>query len=364
MNTMGIVAIIFILVLAFSVVGFSVGFGGKDKDNGDNTKQVVNDTPAQTQAIYTAEILGTVKELPTIPGMYKMIAYTNESDITKIDNSIKSISGVSNLGSQFKMNPDVNISTYIYIADVVGYDLNDLQFRETVLSNSFFIAGSQIFPYAKVEFSPKVSFVSKDLNITKEYEFGNPEVLVLANANTQQGDTIKFQMNALFVGETFSKSENYEISNESASPKAYNFLEKGKFMQDYFAVSLPSQIDENKFTFLKQEFDFNYFVQSGNTILQFANDVDLEKVLEEIKSQDFLKDFNLTDGNVESQRVGTTYLDYAVLMDKNIGYKNNVPTSLDYEVYKIIPKQIEFRFTAYVSKDKILGIYAEPVSGS
>ncbi len=362
MNTMGIVAIIFILVLVFSVVGFTIGFDG-DENEGD-TEQVINDTPAQTQIIYTAEITGVVKELPTIPGMYKIMAYTNESDISKIDNSIKSISGVSNLGSKFAMNQDANVSTYIYVADVVGYDLKDVQFRETVLSNSFFLENSQVFPYSKVTFSSKVSFFNKDLNITKEYEFGNPEVLVLANANTQQGDTIKFQMNALFIGEVYSKSENYELSNESASPKAYNFLESGKFVQDYFAVSLPTPIDENKFSFLKPEFDFNYGVQSGNTVLQFSNSVEPEKVLQKVKDQEFLKDFNLNDEDVLGLRVGTTYLDYAVLIDKNIEYKSDVPASLDYENYKTIPDTIEFRFTAYVSKDKILGIYAEPVSGS
>ncbi len=367
METMGIVAIVFILVLVFSVVGFTIGFGDKQ----DNTEQVVDNAPTQTQVIYVAEITGTVKELPTTPGMYKIMGYTNESSIDKIDFEIKSISGVSNLSSKFAMNQDANASTYIYVADVVGYDLNYHFFKETVLNKPFFVQGSQVFPYSKVTFSSKVSFFNKDLNITKEYEFGNPQALVLANADTLQGDTIKFQMNALFIGEAYSKSENYELSNETSSPKAYSFLGSGKFTQDNFIIELPSQIDENQFAFLKPEFDFNYVPQSGNTILKFENNIDAEKVLQKIKVQEFLKDFNLIDANVFGFRIGTTYLDYVKFMDKNIEYKSNVQVvensssqGLSFENYKTIPENMEFRFTAYVSRDSVLGIYAEPVSGS
>jgi len=348
-----------LVIVLFLMSTFSVLLYTASSDNVDDSNGEVIDPTANLAIVYTAELDGTVLEMP-VASSYRLMTYTNETDVDKIDLSIRDINNVYNVAGSLTMNKDTNsiIASYIYIADIVGTELGYEFLLSELKQNPNFISEQlNLFPYAKVQYDSLVTFKNKDLNKTIQYDLGGNEIIVLVESETYVNDSLKFAINAQFKGNSLAGYGAYQLQNLSASPKAINSLYKAKFTNEIYAISFDGNVPLDAFKDLNtNKLDYNYDFSYGTTYLTIGKDSDLTKYINLLNNVS--EDYNTKQTNIA---YGTIFVDTISYMDKNYDVNRLVNTYLDYDVYSDLKTDLEYNVTAYLVRDKITSVSASPI---
>lgn len=351
-----VLVIIIFLASTFSVLLYA---NNGDTTN-DTTTKTIDDPTTNLPVVYTANLNGKVVEVPS-SSSFRFMAYTNESQVNLIDSSIKDLNNIYNVASTMQINPDTNKvnATYVYIADIVGSNVDYNYLFSSLEANNYFENDLALYPYAKLDYNSFVTFENKDLNTTKVYDIGGNQIIVLVDPNTFVNDEISFTIQAQFIGDTLGNYQAYEQQNLSTSPKAINSIYKGQFVKTVYDLSIDANIPESKFAFLKDKaLDFNYYGNIGKVDLEVDKDKDLSKYLSELKTLE--KDYNFkTVVNV----IGFVFIDTINYMDKNYLLDQNVTVGLDYNTYVNMTEDLQYNVTAYLIRDEVVGANATPIVG-
>jgi len=345
-----ILVIVLFMLSMFSVILYS-------NNTDDVTETTTLQDPTENLPIqYSANLIGKVVEIPAVDS-YRLIGYTNESVINDIDLSIRDLDNVYNVTSTIVFNNDTNAvnKSYIYMADVQGQDINYDVFYSSVQDNNFLV-NSVIYPYAKIDSNSFVEFVNKDLNLTKAYDLGSNEYIVLVEPNTLLDDVIEFTLQAKFSGDSFAGYGAYMVNNVSASPKLINSIYNGEFTLDFYDISFDANIPESDFNYLKEmNLDFNYY-SYDSTDLIINKESNLSEYFNSLKKIE--EDYNILP-NVFVY--GNVYVDSIQYLDMNYEYNNLVNAVMDYNKYEP-NKNYDFTLSAYLVRDEIVSANAQYIN--
>jgi len=349
-----ILVIVLFLASTFSVLLYA----NKGDNSSDTTTKTIDDPTKSLPVTYTADLTGKVIEIPS-SSSFRFMAYTNESQINLIDKSIKDLNNIYNVASTMQINPDTNKvnATYVYLADIIGSNVDYNYLSSSLKLNPKFISDFALYPYAKLDYNSFVTFENKDLNTIKMYDIGGNQIIVLVDPNTFIGDEISFVLQAQFIGDALGQYNAYENKNLSAQPKAINSIYKGKFVFDFYDLSLDANIPESKFTTLKDKgLDFNYYSYNGVVDLAVAKDKDITKYISELSSIE--QDYN---AHLTTNVYGNIFVDKINFIDRNYDINSTVSTILDYNTYINMKTDLEYNVLAYVVRDKVVQANATPI---
>ncbi len=350
-----ILVIVLFLSSTFSVFLYTSG----NKEDTNTTTTTVTDPTTTIPISYTATLDGNILEVPTASS-FRLMAYTNETDVDKLDLSLRDVNGVYNVAGSITLNKDTNKITanYIYIADIVGTSLDYNFLYGKINDNNSFIKGqTNLFPYAKVSYNSLVDFTNKDLNSKKQYDLGGNEIVVLVEPDTFVNDKISFSIAAQFKGDALANYGAFELQNLSAQPQAINSIYSSKFTNSFYAISFDGNIAKDKFKVLNDKnLDYNYEFSYSTTYLTIDKDANLSKYLTLLNG--FSKDYNAKENSFV---YGTIFVDTISYMDKNYDANRLVNTFLDYNKYIDLNSNLEYNLTAYLVRDKIVSVSANPI---
>ncbi|PIU21978.1 MAG: hypothetical protein COT14_03190 [Candidatus Diapherotrites archaeon CG08_land_8_20_14_0_20_30_16] len=349
-----------LVIVIFIVSTFSVLLYNQSQDE-EPEKKVVEDPTKDLPIQYKAEVNGKVLEVPT-NSSFRLIGYTNESQVDLIDKSIRDLNNVYNVAGSLIINKDTNTvdATYVYVTDVVGTNIDTNYFYSSVKSNQYFLPGqTNTFPYAKIDYNSLVNFENKDLNVAKMYDLGGNQIIVLVDPNTFIGDEISFAIAAQFKGDSLAGYNAFELKNLSEEPKAITSIYNGKFNKDFYAIAFDVNIPQDKFSVIGTENkDYNYFPSSNATTITIDKDKDLPKYLSLLGVLE--KDYNT---KLTTFAYGSIFVDKINYLDKNYDVNRNVNVSMDYNQFVNLQKDLEYNITAYLVRDKIVSVSATPLFG-
>ncbi len=340
-----------IFIMVFSSIGFALYFVSPSSDKTEDANVYID--PTNTLSFdFSSEVNGSVKELTKT---YMLIADTNISDIASIDKALLTVKGVSNVDSHYSINQDNSISaTYKYLATISGYAIDQNTIGSDMESKTVgLLKNAYLYPYALVEFDTNVHFTNNDLNLTKDYVFGNPLASVLVMPNTLAGDHLRIALNVTFMGNSPTKISGYELENLDGSPKQIQVIKSALFEPDGVSVRISGKdVDKVNLNKLKEIFDGNISYDNNVIILSSS-----------ITAQDkFLLDLNnqLKDNNVilEPKINGTIFIDSFEYLNENYDYNESVPLSIDYREIDV-NKPISVMLSVYLYRKSVLGIMAQ-----
>ncbi len=345
------ISILIIISMVLSSIGYAFLYMNPNNSTTNSTDANSTTTVDSFPIQFEADSNGLVKSYSK---SYILVGDTNYSNITDIDRNVMKIKGVSNVESQFTINPDSSSGyTYRYRADVTVYDVNNLTFDSLVLSNTRTqLSNTVLYQYAVVEFSKDVNFINTDLNISKQYTFGNPLAsVILLDKDTRIGDNINIKLYVTFTNGVPTKILGQQVPQASTIQGIgdYNF----NFSRNVISISnlIPSfDINFIKKIDINAEYDSNRNTAYLNL---FKKNIDLELAS---LSKMFL-DKNVT---IDAKSVGYIYVPYIGSFDRNYAYDSNVPVYVDYKDYNF--NQAKFRIDAYKYNGQILGAVATKVN--
>lgn len=297
-----------ILTMIISTVSFSILYSG---NTSDSTTPVPEEIPEQKPANlnFKAEnVPATVFQV--LPSM-KIIASTEEQDITKIDSQIFSITGVKNVTSFFRL---AETSGKIdYVAEI-SYDKTLSTGQMAGLLDSVALIQVQaVFPFAMVEIPKKVTLKpeSEDVDIEKEYTFENTMASALIELTSIKDDEIEVELNVTLAGNELVQMAAYETKNITAEfkthsakmPLAIFSIEKAvSFSSDAFPYA-EINLDALKSSVLSNEnitdanIEKKFFIASFEILLSpelVADENALKNAILEVPNT---KDVSITDSN-------------------------------------------------------------------
>jgi hypothetical protein len=338
-----ILVIVLFLMSTFSVLLYT----NSSSDSDDSNKSIIIGPTTNMAINYSAKLDGNIIEVP-VQSSYRLMTYTNETDVDKLDLSIRDLNNVYNVAGSLTLNKDNNtvVANYIYIADIVGTDLKYDVLLSALNNNSNFMSGQlNLFPYAKVQYNSLVTFENKDLNKTIQYDLGGNEIIVLVEPETYVNDKISFAINAQFKGNTLGGYGAYQLQNLSASPVAINSIYKAKFNNELFAISFDGNIPLDAFKDLNENnLDYNYDFSYDTTYLTIDKNAKFDNYLSLLNG--ISNDYNAKQTNVA---YGTIFVDTINYMDKK------------YDLNKLVNTDLEYNITAYLVRDKIVSVNANPI---
>jgi len=338
-----------IFIMLASTAGIAIGFlaGGGSSSSDDNSNVSVN--PEDLISLnYEATVNATVNE---ITKTYMLFSDTNNFDITVIDRDIRRIDGVSNVDSYFRLNDDASISSanYKYIATISGYGINQETFYEDLINATTYLENVSLMPYALIEFDHNVTFTNSDLNITKEYEYGQPQATVIIGPSTEVGDNIEVQLYVTFLGGSITQTIGEETRNLTTEPQNFVSMQTLPFELERSYVGVQGDINSVDLSSFDVNIDYQY---DSNSMSVLTLDSDLDLLLLELEGYDV---------NSEGYWLGKVFVSEVSNLVQVYDYNEYVDVQLPYGDYTL-DENISFILTTYLQRDEILGITAEPSS--
>jgi len=341
-----------IAIMIFSVFGFGLYFSsGNKKTNNEN--KTVKPNPQDLQPMqFTADINGNVIK---ILNRFTIFAYTNESDISKIDKEILKLKNIENIDSHFSINQQAQIkATYTYIANVSGMDLTK-NILENEIKDVNILENPIIYPFADVNVPQIITFENKDLNLEKKYDIDKTTIQAIVSPNTKKGDLINIKAYATFINNSLTKLVAEEQKNFSLEPKTFEFATPYKFNFEKTIVLLNGEdlnkVDLNKYK--EKDFNLNSF---GKMSYFETNDKNIDLFLENLNKD--LNDLNITK-NVFWQ--GNIFVKSVPFKKQIMDYNKEVYAQIPYNKFDI-NKNITFQLKVTKIRDEIVNIQAIPLN--
>lgn len=236
-----IINLILAIIMLTSIVGFA--FLMSPKQQTDDNKPPIVEQP-QTITFTADKVNATVKNMLSV---VKLSGYTTETNISDLDKKLFSVKGISNiLSSSFTKDPNNNM--LIYIAEITtkipDENISDFvyQIQKSVGLLNIYAAKKALLKIPKT-----VKMKNADLNIEKEFEFGQPFTEALVELATIPDDKIEISLVINSAGSKITSRTAYETGNLSLMPEHYSTESMLKIDELNYSLVFSGPIDYNGF---------------------------------------------------------------------------------------------------------------------
>ena len=216
-----ILAVVIVVVMAFSMLAAGFLYANNGSSNSDSTNPAdVLPTPSVTPFTYDVSFDGNaLKELSTI----KVATYTTNADKALIDSAVLKVDGVLKVNSQFKKTA-TDANDWIYIADVslkknsdavaISANIFDVNYFEQSRKTDFSAA-----KYITVSAPSSVMLHNSDLNMDRNFSFESQTLTAYASLATTAGDELLIGGTVTVSGTTITSLLLSEQLNKTKQPK-------------------------------------------------------------------------------------------------------------------------------------------------
>jgi len=228
-------ALLIIVVMAASTVGFTVFYNFPDQENNGNEPPPIGGEP--TEMVFTAEeVPATVSDL--LPSI-RVKAETTVTDISSLINTIRAIEGIRKANGIFQTSSGTVLGTgFVFIGNIsFDADLNSSQVIE-LLGQQAGLRNIDGLQFALVALPKKVIVFNNDMNISRDLNLSENESEAMVGFAAIKGDELLLGINATFFGATLKQIDVFETLNISAEPVAKTAL-----------LSVPIKSLENRLLF-------------------------------------------------------------------------------------------------------------------
>ncbi len=235
MDSKQLMALLIIVVMAASTIGFTVFYNFPDQENNGNQPPPLDGEP--TEMVFTAEdVPATVSDL--LPSI-RIKAETTATDISSLMKAIYAIEGVRKANGRFQAASDTVFGTgFVFVGDIsFDADLNSSHIIER-LEQQASLSNIDGLQFALVELPKKVIVFNKDMNISRDLNLSENVSEALVGFAAIKGDELLLGINATFFGATLRQLDVFETLNITAEPVAKTAL-----------LSVPIKSLENRLLF-------------------------------------------------------------------------------------------------------------------
>lgn len=221
MDSKQLIALLIIVVMAASTIGFTFFYDFPDQENNGNEPPPLDGEP--TEMVFTAEdVPATVSDL--LP-LIRIEAETTATDISSLMKAIYAIEGIRKANGRFQTAGGTMLGMgFVFVADIsFDADLNSSQVIER-LGQQAGLRNIDGFQFALVELPRKVTVFNKDMNISRDLNLSENVSEALVGFAAIKGDELLLGINATFFGATLRKLDVFETLNITAEPVAKTAL--------------------------------------------------------------------------------------------------------------------------------------------
>ncbi len=193
LNMHTIVAIFIVLAFFGSMLAIAL-----NPHRPQNIQEAEQPIPQQkiAQIAYSSDVNAKVYLLHNL---YRLFAYTRESNISKIDRELVSKLKLKKINSYFdSIQNNPQNTSLVYVADLVlaqDSNIDNLSQIESLESTEY------LMQVGKIEIPEKITITNKDLNISKEQEMEKNLVECFLLPNHKEGDAIKAKLYIIKEGD-------------------------------------------------------------------------------------------------------------------------------------------------------------------
>ncbi len=224
MDSKQFMALLIIVVMAASTIGFTVFYDFPDQDSGNNEPPPLDGEP--TEILFSAENVSVTvtRLLPKI----KIVAETDVGDFGALTKSIQAIEGVKTASGRFQPGGETAFGTgFVFIADIFfDADLNSSYIIET-LEQQAGLRNIDGYRFALVALPTKTTVFNSDMNISRDLNLSENKSEALVGFNAIEGDKLLASINVTFFGAIPRGIDVFETLNITAEPVAKTVVLSG-----------------------------------------------------------------------------------------------------------------------------------------
>jgi hypothetical protein len=235
MDSKQLIALLIIVVMAASTIGFTVFYNFPDQENNGNQPPPIGGEP--TEMVFSAEkVPATVSEL--LPSI-RITAETTATDISSLMKAIYAIEGIRKANGRFQAASETMFGAgFVFVGDIsFDADLNSSRIIE-LLGQQAGLRNIDGLQFALVELPKKVIVFNADVNISRDLNLSENVSEALVGFAAIKEDELLLGINATFFGATLRQLDVFETLNITAEPVAKTAL-----------LSVPIKSLENRLLF-------------------------------------------------------------------------------------------------------------------
>lgn|GEM_PF-1029112 len=210
-------------------------------------------------------------------GAIRFATKTNIIDKEIVDKAVLGVEGVSRINSTFRKSTD-DVNWYYFAEVYLKKNADPLTVVDLISEIDYFSktpGESQYVKYMTLSSPGKVQLLNKDLNITRDFNFDNTNLFVLAGINTAQNDEVSVFGTIRIIGNNVTFIELLEQENLTATPKQYSLSETLPIKELKETVLFEGERDQNSILDKEAIYEQVKNIDENAEINIFSLDMDL-----------------------------------------------------------------------------------------